>query len=324
MNYVQKLRICDTPWVCVHHRSGWRFALESLRTLHSTKGVRVEGIIEKRFVFGKDVGERLNDFAPIREPWIGFFHNPPYVPEEFGVGASAGDIIALPEWRESMEFCLGIFTLSTYLAEWLRPQVNVTVCAVPHPTEDPTTTFSFDRFRQASNNSVIHIGWWLRKFCSFYALPVSRRSKTLLQIDRPFINDVVTAEKLKMVWSKVTEPRVVHYLDNPMFDDLLAANIVFADFYDSSANNTVIECLVRNTPIIVNRHPAVEEYLGSDYPLFFNTLEEAGALADDDSAVAAAHEYMIQRTDLKMRVTGEYFVNAIARSSIYQALPLLK
>src|SRR5918912_1283151 len=114
MNYVQKLRICDTPWVCVHHRSGWRFALESLRTLHSTKGVRVEGIIEKRFVFGKDVGERLNDFAPIREPWIGFFHNPPYVPEEFGVGASAGDIIALPEWRESMEFCLGIFTLSTY------------------------------------------------------------------------------------------------------------------------------------------------------------------------------------------------------------------
>ena len=34
--------------------------------------------------------------------------------------------------------------------------------------------------------------------------------------------------------------------------------------------NTIIECVVRNTPIIVNNHPAVVEILGKKYPLYFN------------------------------------------------------
>ena len=30
-----------------------------------------------------------------------------------------------------------------------------------------------------------------------------------------------------------------------------------------------------NTPIVINRLPAVVEYLGADYPFYFNSLEEA-------------------------------------------------
>ena len=31
-----------------------------------------------------------------------------------------------------------------------------------------------------------------------------------------------------------------------------------------TANNAVIECIARGTPILVCRHPSVEEYLGAD------------------------------------------------------------
>ena len=37
----------------------------------------------------------------------------------------------------------------------------------------------------------------------------------------------------------------------------------------TSAVNTLLECIVRNTPIIVNKHPAVVELLGENYPLYY-------------------------------------------------------
>jgi hypothetical protein len=58
-------------------------------------------------------------------------------------------------------------------------------------------------------------------------------------------------------------------LSNDNYDQLLTENIVFINLVDSSAVNTVIECIVRNTPIIVNDHPAVVELLGRNYPLYF-------------------------------------------------------
>ena len=63
---------------------------------------------------------------------------------------------------------------------------------------------------------------------------------------------------------------ILQHVDNKYYDDLLTKNLVFVHLVDGSAINTVIECYVRNTPIIVNRHPAVVEVLGKDYPLYYD------------------------------------------------------
>jgi hypothetical protein len=62
---------------------------------------------------------------------------------------------------------------------------------------------------------------------------------------------------------------LIDTLNNQEYDLLLASNIVFIHLVDASAVNTVIECIIRNTPIIVNRHPAVVEILGINYPLYY-------------------------------------------------------
>ena len=46
-------------------------------------------------------------------------------------------------------------------------------------------------------------------------------------------------------------------------------SVVFADIIDGVANNTILECIYFNTPIIIRRTESSEEYLGSEYPLFF-------------------------------------------------------
>jgi hypothetical protein len=63
---------------------------------------------------------------------------------------------------------------------------------------------------------------------------------------------------------------IIETLENSDYDTLLSENIVCIYLVDASTVNTVLECIVRNTPIIINRHPAVVELLGNDYPLFYN------------------------------------------------------
>jgi len=85
---------------------------------------------------------------------------------------------------------------------------------------------------------------------------------------------------------------VLDKLPNAEYDMLLAENIVFLNLVDCSAVNTVIECIVRNTPLIVNRHPAIEEILGKDYPGFYSTLQEASALCVSLSSIEHMHQHM--------------------------------
>ena len=67
---------------------------------------------------------------------------------------------------------------------------------------------------------------------------------------------------------------IVDAVNNEEYDNLLCSNIVFLHLVDGSAVNTLIECYVRGTPVVVNRHPAAVEVLGSEYRWYYDSLEE--------------------------------------------------
>lgn len=114
--------------------------------------------------------------------------------------------------------------------------------------------------------------------------------------------------------NKIKSVDKIEYLDNCMYDKLLTENIVCIHLVDASAVNTVIECFVRNTPIIVNKHPAVVEVLGDAYPLYFsndgtNYVEigaEVKALLQDSSKIKQAYHYL-RRQD-KHKVSMQLFI----------------
>jgi hypothetical protein len=70
----------------------------------------------------------------------------------------------------------------------------------------------------------------------------------------------------------MTSVEVSPCLDNEEYDTWLAQNVVFLHLIDASAVNTVLECIVRHTPIIINRNPAIVEMLGEAYPLYFDSF----------------------------------------------------
>jgi hypothetical protein len=53
----------------------------------------------------------------------------------------------------------------------------------------------------------------------------------------------------------------------------------------------VLECIVRKTPIVVNKLPGVVDYLGENYPLYFSELEDVPALLTEEKLLEA-HEYL--------------------------------
>lgn len=308
-------------WRPETHRSGWPYALDSLAGLHTPGGVLLEGFVEKKFAWGRDPGDLRNDPRPHTRPWIGFWHNPPAVHERFrlvGHGHAPDDILTRGLWRESAPYCLGLFTLSRHLQRWLAARVPVPVCSLLHPTGPPSAGFSARRYANNPRKKIVQIGWWLRRFDSLCDLEVPGLEKAALS-PFPGAPDWYTAQG----WadygaaSSVTQ---LAYLDDHAYDELLAENIVFLDLYDSSANNAIVECIARLTPVLVNPLPAVVEYLGAGYPLYFTDLREAAAKAQDMQRVIAAHQYL-RDSPVRQRLTGDQFRWALAQSAIYRQLP---
>ena len=106
----------------------------------------------------------------------------------------------------------------------------------------------------------------------------------------------------QMIIEKNRSVKVIERLDNDKYDEILSENVVFLQLVDASAVNTVIECIVRNTPIIINRLPALEEYLGKAYPLFYDTIEEAECMLNDIEQINCGYLYLFYQNKTKFTI----------------------
>jgi len=105
--------------------------------------------------------------------------------------------------------------------------------------------------------------------------------------------------------NSVTE---IDYLDNASYDTLLSQNIVFLNLVDASAVNTLIECVIRNVPILINPIPPVVEILGTNYPLYYNSFYEASKLLEDPQNIQNAFDYLAKIEKFAFNI-NEFMVN---------------
>ncbi len=349
-----KLNLADAV-IITSHRGGWAYAMAALRPLHNRGGVLFDGFIENNFAWRHRIDtprpphvlERMRlegmfeglatteeqGIIPYRQPWVGVVHNPPNMPAWFHPQESPQAIFAKGVWQASLPHCIGLFTLSEYQARWLREQTGLPVSALTHPTEIPDLRFDMRRFRDNPHKQIVQIGWWLRKLNAIYALPIARENplgyEKVRLVPRFFANADAYLQGLlrreREVEGLTIDPlyaqntRDVQHLPNDAYDRLLAENIAFVELYDANANNAVIECIARGTPLLVNPLPAVVEYLGEDYPLYFTTLAEAAAKAQDVALLDAAHRTLLT-CETRGKLSGDYFRASVERSEVYRLL----
>ena len=327
------------------HRFGWAYVMGALEERFGDDGAPLvlDGFLDKTFHWSKELYLELGKI-PYRRPWVGFLH---HTPTPSYTKYNTESLVRDPAFVESLPQCKGIFVLSNSLAGWLREALgdSVPVHVLDHPTGFVARGFSLEDFFSNPQRSVVQVGGWLRDPYAIYDLKVNTKrmgvTKAALKgkaMDNYFLPPGLTVDDLisqdlpakpgavsgdrasfqnKFVEGLVATLRenqdsveVMSELGNEEYDDLLSKNIVFLRLVDASASNTVNECIVRSTPVLVNRHPAMEEVLGKDYPFFYDSLAEAGDLATDAARIVQAHLHLLNLP--KDRFSLETFLDNFA------------
>lgn len=308
------------------HRSGWDYVMTQMFGYHNENGIMFDGFLENAFAWRKEEYIK-NKIIPYKKPWIGVFHNPPNMKPWFTDNASCANMMVNDRYfNESLKYCKGLYVLSEYHARYLREVIKrVPINVLYHPTEIPDQIFNIENFINNSDKKLYNIGWWQRKLNSFYKLnspyrkvrllPNNRCSETierLERIERAIYDINLSQDEKDSVESK-------NHIENDKYDHELSENLVFLDLYDSSANNAIIECIARATPILINKHPAVIEYLGEDYPFYYASYQEAENKLNEIELIYKTHEYLLNSQKRK-NISINTFLQEFERSTIYNSL----
>jgi len=289
------------------HRSGWPWCIDALSGL-ATGGILFDDFVERSFIY-----EPRKE--PYREPWIGVFHHPPFIPNNIQQihKHTLSNLTAMgycKAWAKSKKYLTKAITFTSEAAIFIERWLGVQSFCVPHPTEIPEIPWTKFRYESNESKGAIQIGMQLRNLRAIYQLPpVIGIGKFRF---KPYGHHIKRDIALKEFWcGKRIDFGGVDEMDrvsDEEYDRLLSANIAFLELFGAVANNVVVECIARSTPLLVNRLRATVEYLGPGYPLYYSNLHRAADLLGSD-AVEEAHCYMDEMD--KSLLSIEHFVRCV-------------
>jgi exopolysaccharide biosynthesis predicted pyruvyltransferase EpsI len=325
------------------HRSGWNHVVKHILSFHSVDSdLLFDDYIDRTFHWAHDI-YRHTKIIPFQKKWCGFLHHAcDTTYSEYNVS----NLFQKKTFLSSLDTCVGLFTLSDALARDVRRLLNesghptVKIQSFVHPTEIPTIKFSFEAFSKNlldETAKVIQIGAWLRDNYAIYRLETTLLKKAILRgnhMNNYFkpdglvvkvgesafaFGDAVTTTPpnkfelgiLQTIQSQWKSVELINTLDDESYDRLLSENIVYLRLIDASAVNTVIECVVRNTPILINKLPAIIEMLGEEYPFYYSNATEASNKVDSLTLILQTHKYLSALP--KERFTIEHFMRKFER-----------
>lgn len=306
------------------HRSGWEFVTEALAVLHNPSAVYFESFVERRFAWGNWCSM---PGSPLLKPWIGIVHVPPVLPPWFGTENTLPHILETEHWKLSAPHCRGLFTLTTWLRDQLREHTalpaSLPIDVLRHPTDLAVFTWSPEHFLANPNRSLVQVGTSYRNLHAMQLLPSHPLHRAVLLGNAASFNSLYTAEEeiLLAEGQPTTTGHEVEFLDflpNETYDMIFTQNVLFAEYYTASASNLIVECMARATPLLVNKLEPVVEYLGPDYPLYFESYEEAAAKLHNTDLILQTHQYLCGwNREILDRIT---FVDDILNSSVLKNL----
>lgn len=316
------------------HRSGWQYVINGIDEHLGTFDPRAtfcDLYLDRTFHWNYDLNTKLG-IIPYNKLWIGFIHHTTLT------GYTDYNVIELfkkPNFIESLKYCQGLYVLSHYLQENVKKiidtlKLDIIVEKLYHPTEfiQEKNCFNIQKFINNKKRKIIQIGAWYRDISYIYKLNLG---SNILGLEKTALigpnmeghyNSVSSSEQIsrdKIVRDKIviySEVAIIKKLHNFEYDILLSENIVSINLIDCSAANTIIECIVRNTPILINKLPSIIEYLGKDYPFYYDNLLEASRKANNIDLIKKTYVYLKSMDKTKLKL--ETFINDIKLSKIYK------
>lgn len=287
------------------HRGGWHAIIQHLKDgnyITNPDGVGLTDIMEDYFVWKNN--------PTLQKDWVGishFTHNPAPIDSDVHIDITLNK----SNFLHSLEYCRGIVVLSDYMKDYFQSKIGdrAKIYSIKFPIPDGVLTFDLNSFTENQNKKIISLGKNMRRVTSIYRLD-THLPKIWLS-GQPNKNSVLpkVIKEARMLGLKnlnLNSVELYYSHNHSEFDDLLRKNIILLDIFDASANNSVVECIAGNTPFFCRKHPATEQYLGNDYPMFFDDLSFVESFINNDTELNNLYEktykYMknIDKSDLSL------------------------
>ena len=227
----------------------------------------------------------------LKKDWVGIIHDPEnthlYYPNK--------NILKNKQFIESLPNCKGLFCMSNNLKNWVNQEIKPKffLDVLYHPISNKNLQ-EFDIEEYKKNRCIIQIGNWLRKTYAIFKINTNITKQILPWSERTQKEINYFLKKDNITLTKSEKDSVIKYshISDNDYNKIFKNKIVFLNLYSSSANNVIMECIKANNPIIINRLKPIEEYLGKEYPLFYNNLSEVTSFLLNDDLIIEASNYL--------------------------------
>lgn len=246
---------------------------------------------------------------PITSDWIGIIHDPHDTHKFY----KDKNFIKNAHFVASLPHCKGLYCMSNQLKECVEKELKPSffVDILYHPISPKSLVeWNYDKFNKS--RKIYQIGNWLRAQHCIFQLSASGYNKHILPFTRETYKNLQYFLKRDNITLSLDERKSVTKvlrIDDSKYDLIFEDCIVFLYLYSSTCNNVIMECIKANTPLLINRLPAIEAYLGVDYPFFYNTLEEASEMLKDDKLIKKTNEYLCNLDKSKFDINN--MINSI-------------
>ena len=303
------------------HRFGWDMVTSELQHVFTNPhGVYFNTWCDTGYAFGPSQ-------LPKGVPWVGICHLTPVGFCQYYKVCDIDLLLHCDAFKDDLRHCKGLFTLSKYMKHYMDSLLakmgysHIMTDHLYHPVGFSAELFDPSNIDTIS--TIIGLGCQMRKCTTIYKVKTDHQRIWLSgrSIERSYEILEEECKECNISISEEERARVqILRLSNEDYDHLLGNSFVVIDLYDASANNALIECIARNIPCFVSRIPAIEEYIGKDYPLLFNTMGELESMLLNKELIHTAYEYLVEHQELKDRLTMQSFITDILSSPITKAI----
>lgn len=225
----------------------------------------------------------------VKRPYVAFFHQ-----VVSGYERSLEKILSSKTWKHNQKFFLGGFVFSKNQQAYLESKkISRPIQRVIHPTPIKVKKWNLKSFLK--NPTFLHVGVHCRNIDFFLAVAKRRRQQEKY---------VLLSAKERNYATYLTQyqwlgAKIQTRLNKKEYNKALTSSVVFINLFDAAANNTVLECIARGTPILINNVGGVEDYLGKAYPLYYSSRKHAeqiiNKLKRDPNILSRASAYLLKR-----------------------------
>ena len=149
---------------------------------------------------------------------------------------------------------------------------------------------SLDKVHSLPNEFLKHLGSQISSSYNLNFVDVGQLTKRVFA--SPFKCTRISRCTSDMLRKNDSSIEFIKLVDETTYNNVLANNIVFLEYMDNSDLCIVIDCIVRNTILIVNKTGVIEEFLGCKYPGYYTSLKHAGQILSNFDKLKEIHDYM--------------------------------